>query len=213
MCSSVDFFVFSCIDSICNIGHKAKYQWWCYSLGYQISQCNIYVYNDRWADKDSPIEDLCLNIELISIYNSHWNIVSTREIFLVIPIVQYVRNYITSENDNPDKKTCRGSSKHYLALSKCEHSSMIKRYHSYIEGKRDYEGKPLMFIKYILSYHGSNSIETTAIYDWFSSTSSNKQIFWFNHQSSSIIQFNRSKYIRYRNLFKVKPVFLHHVDI
>ena len=135
------------------------------------------------------------------------------KIFLVISIVQYVRNHITSENDNPDKKTCCGSSNHYLALSKYEHSSMIKRYHLYIEGKRDYEETPPMFIKYILSYHGSNSSEATAIYDWFSSTSSNQQIFWFNHQSSSIIRFNRSKFIRYRNHFKVKLVFLHHVDI
>ena len=171
------------------------------------------MYNDRWADKDSTIEDLCLNIELISIYKSLWNIVSTGENLIVIPIVQYVRNHITSENDNPDKKTCRGRSNYYLALTEYEHSSMIKRYHSYIEGKRDYEEKQLMFIKYILSYHGSNSNETTAIYDWFSSSSSKSQIFWFNHQSTSIIQFNRSKYIRYRNLFQVKLVFLHHVDI
>ena len=171
------------------------------------------MYNATRADSDSTIEDLCLNIEIISIYNSLWNIVSTWENFLVILIVQYVRNHITSENDNPDKKTCCGSSNRYLALSKYEHSSMIKRYHLYIEGKRDYEEKPPMFIKYILSYHGSNSNESTAIYDWFSSTSSNKQIFWFNHQSSSIIRFNRSKYIRYWNLFKVKLVFLHHVDI
>ena len=29
---------------------------------------------------------------------------STGENLIVIPIVQYVRNHITSENDNPDKK-------------------------------------------------------------------------------------------------------------
>ena len=63
------------------------------------------MFNDTKADNDSTIEDLCLNIELISIYNSLWNIVSTWEIFLVILIVQYVRNHITSENDNPDKKS------------------------------------------------------------------------------------------------------------
>ena len=97
MCSSIDFFVFSCIDSIFNIGHKTKYQLWSYSQGRWISHYCIYVYNDTRADNDSTIEDLCLNIEIISIYNSLWNIVSTWENFLVILIVQYVRNHITSE--------------------------------------------------------------------------------------------------------------------